>query len=313
MADPEGARAPRQARHHAGRHLRPGDARKARKRDQELDPLHRRQGHQGGITPATAKVPHPRQRSRPIDAKPRPWSNRRCRSNPRGKRSCGASFSGARSSGLLLGVVPLAQAQGTYPDRPIRFVVAFPPGGATDTFFRQISNELGTALGQTVVIENKGGAGGYIALAVCRERRRPTATRCWWRRTRSASTRRCSRSTRPASIRCKDYDAVAAMGSTPLVWTVANNVPANNFEEFVAWSKTVPGKFNYGHAGPGSVSHLSPEVILDGAGMQAVPVPFKGGGPAAAGGRRRVRRRGRVVLAGRQGPVRRQARQGHGW
>ena len=65
--------------------------------------------------------------------------------------------------GLLLGLAPLAQAQGTYPDRPIRFVVAFPPGGATDTFFRQISNELGTALGQSIVIENKGGAGGYIA------------------------------------------------------------------------------------------------------------------------------------------------------
>ena len=59
------------------------------------------------------------------------------------------------------------------------------------------------------------------------------------------------------------------MASTPLVWTVANNVPANTFNEFVAWSKTVPEKFNYGHAGPGSVSHLVPEVILDGAGMQA--------------------------------------------
>jgi tripartite-type tricarboxylate transporter receptor subunit TctC len=62
---------------------------------------------------------------------------------------------------------------------------------------------------------------------------------------------------------------------------VANNVPANNFKEFVEWSKTVPGHFNYGHAGPGSVSHLVPEVILDGTGMKAVPVPFKGGGPAA--------------------------------
>ena len=71
------------------------------------------------------------------------------------------------------------------------------------------------------------------------------------------------------------------MASTPLVWTVANNVPANTFADFVAWSKTVPGHFNYGHAGPGSVSHLVPEVILDGTGMQAVPVPFKGGGPAA--------------------------------
>ena len=71
------------------------------------------------------------------------------------------------------------------------------------------------------------------------------------------------------------------MASTPLVWTVANNVPANNFKEFVAWSKTAKEKFTYGHAGPGSVSHLVPEVILDGAGMQALPVPFKGGGPAA--------------------------------
>jgi len=63
---------------------------------------------------------------------------------------------------ILLGVVPTAQAQSTYPDRPVRFVVAFPPGGATDTFFRQISNELQAVLGQTVVIENKGGAGGYV-------------------------------------------------------------------------------------------------------------------------------------------------------
>jgi hypothetical protein len=61
---------------------------------------------------------------------------------------------------LLLGLSAPAQAQSTYPDRPIRFVIAFPPGGATDTFFRLISNELATALGQSIVIENKGGAGG---------------------------------------------------------------------------------------------------------------------------------------------------------
>jgi tripartite-type tricarboxylate transporter receptor subunit TctC len=79
----------------------------------------------------------------------------------------------------------------------------------------------------------------------------------------------------------KDYDAVGAMASTPLVWTVANNVPANTFKEFVEWSKKLPEKFSYGHAGPGSVSHLVPEVIIDGAGIPALPVPFRGGGPAA--------------------------------
>src|SRR3982751_3151737 len=62
----------------------------------------------------------------------------------------------------LLAAPTLAPAQSTYPDRPVRFVVAFPPGGATDTFFRQISNELSQTLGQAIVIENKGGAGGYV-------------------------------------------------------------------------------------------------------------------------------------------------------
>ena len=181
----------------------------------------------------------------------------------------------------LLAAPAFAQAQSTYPDRPIRFVVAFPPGGATDTFFRQISNDLQTALGQTVVIENRGGAGGYVG----------------WQYVASSPpdgytvlVAENALAINPALFKkhpsgfdpLRDYDAVAAMGSTPLVWTVANNVPANNFKEFVAWSKTVPDKFNYGSAGLGSVSHLSAEVIIDGAGMQAVHVPFKGGGPAAA-------------------------------
>ena len=180
----------------------------------------------------------------------------------------------------LLSVPALAQAQATYPDRSVRFVIAFPPGGATDTFFRLISNELATALGGSIVIENKGGAGGYIA---------------WQEVARSAADgytvlvaenalgiNQALYKTHPSGFNpLKDYDAVGAMASTALAWTVANNVPANTWSEFVAWSKTVPGKFNYGHAGPGSVSHLVPEVILDGAGLQAVPVPFKGGGPAA--------------------------------
>ena len=68
--------------------------------------------------------------------------------------------------GSLLGVATLAQAQSgpqSYPDRPVRLVVAFPPGGATDTFIRQLTGELKDALGQPVVIENRGGGGGYIA------------------------------------------------------------------------------------------------------------------------------------------------------
>jgi tripartite-type tricarboxylate transporter receptor subunit TctC len=181
----------------------------------------------------------------------------------------------------LLAPPALAQAQDNYPDRPIRFVVAFPPGGATDTFFRQISNELGTALGQTVVIENRGGAGGFVGWQYVASA--PPDGYTFLVAENALGINQALFKKHPSGFDpLKDYDAVAAMGSTPLVFTVANNVPANSFGEFVAWSKTVPGKFNYGHAGPGSVSHLVVEVILDGAGMQAVPVPFKGGGPAAA-------------------------------
>jgi tripartite-type tricarboxylate transporter receptor subunit TctC len=175
----------------------------------------------------------------------------------------------------------LAQAQSSYPDRPVRFVVAFPPGGATDTFFRQIANEVGTALGQTVVIENKGGAGGYVGWQYVASSA-PDGYTVLVAENALGINQALYKKHASGFDPLKDYDAVAAMGSTPLVWTVANNVPANNFADFVKWSKTVPDKFNYGHAGPGSVSHLAAEVIIDGAGMQAVPVPFKGGGPAAA-------------------------------
>ena len=180
----------------------------------------------------------------------------------------------------LAGLPAFAQAQGTYPDRPVRFVIAFPPGGATDTFFRVISPELATALGGAIVIENKGGAGGYIAWQMVAAS--PADGYTVLVAENALGINQALFKKHPSGFNpLKDYDAVGAMANTPLVWTVANNVPANNFKEFVAWSKVAKDKFTYGHAGPGSVSHLVPEVILDGAGIQALPVPFKGGGPAA--------------------------------
>ena len=180
----------------------------------------------------------------------------------------------------LTGFAQVAQAQANYPDRPVKFVIAFPPGGATDTFFRMISNELGTALGQAVVIENKGGAGGYIAWQAVAAS--PADGYTVLVAENALGINQALFKKHPSGFNpLRDYDAVGAMASTPLVWTVANNVPPNTFKEFVEWSKTVPGHFNYGHAGPGSVSHLVPEVILDGTGMKAQAVPFKGGGPAA--------------------------------
>ena len=110
-------------------------------------------------------MPHPALQRAPLSTPRLPWSNRCSRNRKsQGNASCCASSDWCSIiSALLTGFAQVAQAQATYPDRPVKFVIAFPPGGATDTFFRMISNELGTALGQAVVIENKGGAGGYIA------------------------------------------------------------------------------------------------------------------------------------------------------
>jgi tripartite-type tricarboxylate transporter receptor subunit TctC len=181
----------------------------------------------------------------------------------------------------LVSVPTGARAQGTYPDRPVRFVIAFPPGGATDSFFRQITNELGAALGQSVVVENRGGGGGYIA----------------WQQVASAApdgytllvaenalgvSQALYKNHASGFDPLKQYDAIAAIASTPLVLLVANNVPANSVAELTAYAKTLPQKLNYAHAGVGSVSHLVFEVIRDAAGIETVAVPYKGGGPAVA-------------------------------
>ena len=119
----------------------------------------------------------------------------------------------------LLASPALAQAQDNYPDRPIRFVVAFPPGGATDTFFRQISNELGTALGQTVVIENRGGAGGFVGWQYVASA--PPDGYTLLVAENALGINQALFKKHPSGFNpLKDYDAVGAMASVPVVWTV---------------------------------------------------------------------------------------------
>jgi tripartite-type tricarboxylate transporter receptor subunit TctC len=181
----------------------------------------------------------------------------------------------------LLGAPALAQAQASYPERPVRFVIAFPPGGATDTFFRQVAPELGTALGQPVVIENRGGGGGYIAWQAVANSPADGYTLLVAENALGVSQALYKK--HPSGFDpLKQYDAIAGLASAPLVLCIANNVPANTLAELIAYSKTLPQKMNYAHAGAGSVSHLVFEVIRDAAGMDTVPVPYKGGGPAVA-------------------------------
>jgi tripartite-type tricarboxylate transporter receptor subunit TctC len=183
--------------------------------------------------------------------------------------------------GAMSGVVAAAQAQSSqsYPDRPIRLIVAFVPGGATDTLARQITEDLKNALGQPVIVENRPGANGYLAWNHVASSDPDGYTLLLAENALGISQalhKKATSSFDPLT----QYDAVAAVATSASALVVANNVPANTVAELVALSRTVPQKMNYASAGIGSVSHLTFEVFRHGVGMQAVHIPYKGGGQA---------------------------------
>src|SRR5262245_34457759 len=184
---------------------------------------------------------------------------------------------GAAALPLLSNIV---SAQ-NYPSRPVRLVVAFVPGGATDTLARQISNDLKEALGQAIVIENRPGANGYLAwnhVAAAE----PDGHTLLLAENALGMSQALYRRTHTRFDSLTQYDAVALIANSPSALIVANNIPATTVSELVAYARTVPGKINYGSAGIGSVSHLNFEVFKDAVGMEAVHIPYKGGGQAIA-------------------------------
>ena len=186
----------------------------------------------------------------------------------------------AAVAAAIPGVPRLANAQ-VYPSRPVRLIVAFVPGGATDTLARQISTDLKEALGQAVVVENRPGASGYIAWAHVAAAEPDGHTLLLAENALGISQalhRKATSSFDPLT----QYDAVASIATSPSALILANSVPVTTVAELVAHSRTVPGKMNYASAGVGSVSHLNFEVFKDAVGMEAVHIPYKGGGAAIA-------------------------------
>jgi tripartite-type tricarboxylate transporter receptor subunit TctC len=186
-------------------------------------------------------------------------------------------------AGTLLGAFgsAFAQSAAPYPERPVKLIVAFVPGGATDTMARQILGELSEALGQPVVVENRPGANGYLAwnhVAAAA----PDGYTVLLAENALAMSQALHKKATSSFDPLTQYDAIASVASSPLVLVVANNVKANTVQELIAYSKAGAQKMNYASAGIGSVTHLVMEVFRDGAGMDAVHVPYKGGGQAVA-------------------------------
>ena len=164
-----------------------------------------------------------------------------------------------------------------YPERPVRLIVPFPPGGPTDVVARVVAEGLRPALGQQVVVENRPGAGGSIGSAAV-----ATAPPDGYTLLLASTS---TLAINPALYNKLPYDPaalepVAVLASSPLVLVVNPSVPAKSVAEFVASAKASPGKMNYGSAGLGTTTHLAAEMFKAATGTDIVHVPFRGGGPA---------------------------------
>jgi tripartite-type tricarboxylate transporter receptor subunit TctC len=165
---------------------------------------------------------------------------------------------------------------GEYPDKPVRYIVAFAPGGLNDIVARLAGQKLSESLKQSVVIDNRTGAGGNIGAQVVAKSAPDGYTML------NISLAHAINATLyqklPYDV-LKDFEAVSLLGSSPLLLAVNPAVPAKNVAELVAYAKTKP--LNFGSGGAGAISHLSGELFKRAARIDITHVPYKGGSLAA--------------------------------
>ena len=173
---------------------------------------------------------------------------------------------------------PAVHAQ-KFPDKPIRFIVPFPPGGGNDILARAIGPRLGELLGQPVVIDNRAGAGGNMGTDLA-ARAAPDGSTIVIA-SNQVTINPWLYSKLPFDIE-KDLVPVAQVATVPMVLVVHPSVAASNVREFIALAKASPGKFNHATPGNGTPQHIAFEVFNHAAGINVTHVPYKGTGPALA-------------------------------
>jgi len=179
---------------------------------------------------------------------------------------------------LAAGVSPLAAAQANYPTKPIRLIVAFPAGGSTDIIARVVGQKVGERLGQQLVIDNRGGAGGSIGTEIAAR-----ATPDGYTLTMGTTSTHVINVGVYAKLKydpIKDFEPITLVATTPYLLVVNPGVKANSLKELVALAKSQPGKLNYASAGTGTTTQLAMEMLKTAAGIDVVHVPFNGNGPA---------------------------------
>lgn len=166
-----------------------------------------------------------------------------------------------------------------YPTRPIRLLVPYPPGGGTDIIARIVGQKLTENVGQQIIVDNRGGAGGTIGTDIV-AKSAPDGYTILMAPTSHAINPSIYR--RLPYDTLKDFTPVTLAASATIVLAVHPSIPVRSVKDLIALAKSKPGQLNFGSAGNGTVFHLTAELFKRQAGVDMVHVPFKGGGPTIA-------------------------------
>ena len=164
-----------------------------------------------------------------------------------------------------------------YPAKPIRFILPFPPGGGTDTLARIVGQKLGENLSQTMVLDNRPGAGANIGAEIGAHAVPDGYTLTMGN---VAHAINMTLYAKPGYDLARDFAPITLLASTPNILVVHPSVAAKSVQELIALAKARPGQLNYASSGSGSSAHLAGELFKSLAGVNFTHVPYKGGGPA---------------------------------
>ena len=178
---------------------------------------------------------------------------------------------------LVAGAGGLARAEG-YPTRPVTLIVPFPPGGSTTVMARNVADKMSTALGQQIVVENRGGAGGTIGTRFV-AKAAPDGYTILLSYTATMAIAPAMNANAGYDPR-KDFAPIGMIGAAPNVLVVHPSLPVKSVAELIAYAKAAPAPLQYGSPGVGTVNHLAGEYLASEAGLKLQHVPYKGNGPA---------------------------------
>ena len=164
-----------------------------------------------------------------------------------------------------------------YPNRPIRFIVPYPPGGGTDVVARIMNEGLAAELGQPVIIDNRGGAAGNVGTDLAAKAAADGYNILFTLSSHTINPRLYDKL--PFDVE-RDFVPVSLAAAIPQIVVANPSLPVNSVKELIAYAKANPGKLNYASAGTGSPGHMAGELFKLKAGVDMVHVPYKGGGPA---------------------------------